>query len=220
MYAIDIIINSKNYKTKQQIFDDFEQIAWDLNEDLQKIFLNAGGFIGENWIDFFCDAVSKNKKKLQKMENKLTFEFWNKNTNIKRALEIMQSMLRSEIKNAMDVSRGGKPLVNQIHLYNVTKFDDIRRGDDSAIRSADAEIDAKKISNLDAKTFVDGLKKMAEDLIFEKDPQDLLEQIKYLCKKYGFKYEEIVPDSKAEFNKMIQAGEIKIDECNQMFFDF
>ena len=217
MYAIDIIINSKNYKTKQQIFDDFEQIAWDLNEDLQKIFLNAGGFIGENWIDFFCDAVSKNKKKLQKMENKLTFEFWNKNTNIKRALEIIQSMLRSEIQNAMDSKRGGKPLINQIKLFNFTQLDDLRRGDDTAMRFADAEIDLAKF---DKKVLKNGLKKMAEDIIFEKDPQYLQEQIKYLCKKYGFDFKEIVPEEKEKFCQMLENGEIAKDECNQMYFVF
>ena len=144
MYAIDIIVNSKKYKTKQQIFDDFEQIAWDLEADLKKIVLKAGGFIGEHWIDFFCDSIATNKKKLQKLKNTKTEEFWSKNTNIKRALEIAQSMLRSEIQNAMDSERGGKPLVNQIHLYNVTRLDDLRRGDDTAMRFADAEIDLAK----------------------------------------------------------------------------
>ena len=220
MYGIDIIVNSDQYKTKQQIFNDFEQIAWDLEADLQKIFLKAGGFIGEHWIDFFCDSIATNKKKLQKMENKKTEKFWSEEASIKESLQIIQSMLRSEIKNAMDSERGGKPLVNKIKLFNFTQFDNIRRGDNTAIRLADSEMDAKKIADLDAKTFVDGLKKMAQDMIFEKDPQYLQEQIKYLCKKYGFNYIEIMPNEKAEFNKMIEAGEIKINECNQMYFDF
>ena len=217
MYAIDIIVNSKKYKTKQQIFDDFEQIAWDLEADLKKIVLKAGRFIGENWIDFFCDSLATNKKKLQKMENKLTFEFWNKNTNIKRALEIIQSMLRSEIQNAMDSKRGGKPLINQIKLFNFTQLDDLRRGDDLDIRHAEAEIDLAKF---DKKVLKNGLKKMAEDMIFEKDPQYLQEQIKYLCKKYGFNYIEIMPEEKEKFCQMLENGEIAKDECNQMYFDF
>jgi len=219
VYAIDIIVNTGKYKTKQQIFRDFEKIAWILEADLQKIFLKAGGFIGENWTDFFCDSIAKNKKKLQKMENKLTLEFWdeNKNTNIKRALEIIQSMLRSEIQNAMDAKRGGKPLVREIQLYNVTQFEDIKSGNDVALNNAEIEMDLEKFEK---KVLKNGLKKIAEDMIFVKNSKDLCEDIEDLCKKYGFKYREIVPEEKEKFYKMLENGEIAKDNCNQMYFVF
>ena len=217
MYAIDIIVNSKKYKTKQQIFENFEQIAWDIEEDLQKIFLKAGGFIGEHWIDFFCDSIVTNKKKLQKIKNKNTKKFWSEETSIKESLQIILGMLKSEIQNAMDASRGGKPLINVIQLYNATQFEEIKSGNDLAINNAEIEIDLER---LDKEILKNGLKKMAQNMIFETDAEDLLEQVKYLCEKYGFVYKEIVPDSKTEFNKMIKVGEVKIDECNQMFFDF
>ena len=217
MYAIDIIVNSKKYETKQQIFQDFEQIAWDLEADLQKIFLKTGHFINEHWIDFFCDSIVTNKKKLQKMENKNTKKFWSNDTSIEDSLRIVQSMLRSEIKNGMDTQRGGKPLVSEIQLYHASQLEDIKSGNDSALDDAEIEMDLAK---LDKKILKDGLKKMAQNMIFETDAEDLLEQVKYLCEKYGFVYKEIVPDSKTEFNKMIKVGEVKIDECNQMYFVF
>ena len=218
MYAIDIIINSKKYETKQQIFQDFEQIAWDLEADLQKIFLKTGHFINEHWIDFFCDSIVTNKKKLQKMENKNTKKFWSNDTSIEDSLRIVQSMLRSEIKNGMDTQRGGKTLVNEIKLFNFTQLDDLRRGDDLDIRHAEAEIDLAKF---DKKVLKNGLKKMAQNMIFETDAENLREDIEDLCKKYGFDYKEIVTDSKFEFHKMLEVGEVKIDaNSNQMFFDF
>ena len=219
MYAIDILLNSKKYETKQQIFENFEQIALFLRNDIIKMKQknNSIFFVDNYFDDYYSDSIRKNYAKLQKMKNALTAEFWDKKTTKQRAFQIIQSMLSSELSNEMDASRGGKPLVNEMQLYHATQFEDMKSGNDSALNNAEIEMDLEKF---DKKILKNGLKKMAEDLIFEKDPQDLLEQIKYLCKKYGFKYEEIVPDSKAEFNKMIQAGEIKIDECNQMFFDF
>ena len=217
MYAIDIIINSGQYKTKQQIFENFEQIAWDLEADLKKIVLKAGRFIGENWIDFFCDSLATNKKKLQKMKNKNTKKFWSEETTTKESLQIILGMLKSEIENAMDASRGGKPLINVIQLYNATQFEEIKSGNDLAINNAEIEIDLER---LDKEILKNGLKKMAQNMIFETDAENLREDIEDLCKKYGFDFKEIVPEEKEKFCQMLENGEIAKDECNQMYFDF